>query len=789
MNSAPIQILFSQAHNEQLIVPTAQEETNFSALRRMLGDELKYAVTSTTGTLTREQLSGVQVLVIGAPKTRDKLPSEEIQAVEEFLQAGSALLLLANAETMYYPPDGLNDLAALANVQFQEFHNYPITYLQVFYPHYVTAGVQRVKVGQIAALTVGENARCLARTKATELPVLACNRVGQGRMIVLGDTGLFADDVLAENDNAQLTRNIFRWLAAENALDIADLAMPDTAKWGQAATVMLTLHPCGGVQPSAVQARPKVRCRLESDADAQISDPARTRTLAPGKPSIFKWQVQPRMLGPQQLRLSIQVVGTFEKLYFDQLWPDLRCTAPGYFTLEVKNQDGGLQTQFQTGDEFTVEGAFHWDTGVEAQPCSLRLETSDGVFEHGHEAAYGLERWCWYLKAIEPGDHVLTLTLVESGQTFPAVVSVRRSPEEWLTEIYAAHVYPLDAEIAARLQQLDARFGEPALTHTSFNILSPDAFIKQVFHSQEALWLSGVLAAAQREQWHNTDLLNLLLANVAPTYLPGRGAFIPYAPDLASHLARLHPKARKSLEYNLLCTEESEDMAIKQNVAAYLLHEKYGHGFFYTQTRLGQQLTLLKSHPKSNPEVVQLLEDSGLIVNEGFAAWLELTALPMLGRDVRLAADLRRIVLIEQATGLYARERNSEFFREFSSRYDSRYREGYEYLEYIGRVFHIRCAVRLFLRATDIDLNISEDASGQLRFDATQIRQQLLDPAQCRRWHSRARLEAIADWLYDHEDEARSAMRSNQCLIKCPQGPCPLVDLVVSELQEERNDE
>lgn len=272
MNSEPIKIFFSQSHNEQLSLEADENAAGrFSALKRILSD-LGYMIAATSEQLTAEQLSGVHVLVIGAPQFDREHPEQatvqnkEIDIVKTFLERGGGLLLLANAETMYYPPDGLNELAALGGVRFQEYHNYPITYLQVFYPHYVTGNVQRVKVGRIASLTVEKGARCLAQTKTTEQPVLACAQVGSGRMVVLCDTGLFADDVFAEYDNSQLACNIFHWLTFQNALDIAEFVMPATVKWGQTATATLTLHNLDA------QARPNVRCEMQSNLCAKIPD-------------------------------------------------------------------------------------------------------------------------------------------------------------------------------------------------------------------------------------------------------------------------------------------------------------------------------------------------------------------------------------------------------------------------------------------------------------------------------------------------------------------------------------
>jgi hypothetical protein len=272
--------------------------------------------------------------------------------------------------------------------------------------------------------------------------------------------------------------------------------------------------------------------------------------------------------------------------------------------------------------------------------------------------------------------------------------------------------------------------------------------------------------------------------------LPNRGSFVPYDPGLASSLARLHPADSKGLEYNLLCSEESEDIQIKQNVAAYLLHEKFGHGFFYTQTRLGQQLAILQRHGDDfdqcaeYEEVTRLIEDSAIIVNEGFAAWMELTFLGKLDREVRQAVYPRRMLLIQQASGLYKREREGGFFGKFPPRFDSRYREGFEYLDFVGQKFSLRCAVRVFLLATHIDFGIAENPQGQLHFklEPAVIKQLLLEPEEPD-WRSHSRLRKIAELLYEHTDEAQALIRKNHCPIDCRKSNCPLEAFVAEKLK------
>jgi len=782
LNKEKVKILFSQAHKEQLnIAEDSDGESQFSSLHQVLTN-LGYTI-DCTEVLTSNQLVDAQILVVGAP--RDDYKPEEIEVIKQFVQAGGGLLLVSNADTMIDPPLGLNrKIAEIAGLQFQEYLNYPITFLQVFWPHYITANVRRIKVGKVASLNVSDGAYRLAFTKATRQTVMACANVERGRIVAMGDLGWLTDDWLAVENNEELVVNTFRWLAARNIVDIEQVVIPKTVEWGQTADVVLQLR------NSDAEARPQVECVLESDADAVISEPARkSRSIPPGRPTRMQWTVRPQILGEQELRLTIRVDGD-AALFFDQL-PEICCLAPGYFTLKIKDKAGKLRTDFETGDYLTVEGVFHWATEEEQLSCKLKLQLDDGLIERGCEHGNDVSRW--HLQAVSPGAHKLELSLAETGQSLAALVTVSPSYQNQLDEIRAAYVYPLEAEIAERLRKVDESLSHAQIQAQPFKILSPEEFVQEVYKGEVARWLQGVLAAACREQWYNPELLDLVLTYIAPTYLPDRGSFVPYDPGLASSLARLHPADRKSLEYNLLRSEESEDLHVKQNVAAYLLHEKFGHGFFYTQTRLGQQLAILQRHGFPDEpnrryakykEATKLMEDSAIIVNEGFAAWMELTFLGQLDREVRQAVYPRWVLLIQQASGLYRRKQESRFFQAFPPRFDSRYREGFEYLDFIGQRFNLRCAVRALLIATHINFDIMEDVQGDLHIkpEPAEIERWLLEPEKPN-WRSHSRLREIADLLYEHDEEAEKLLRKHHCPTDCQKGKCPLEVFIAEKLK------
>jgi len=781
-----IKILFSQAHKEQLVIAEdAEGEAQFSLLRQTLANQ-GYAIDCATKALTSNQLAGAQILVLGAPGS--DLKQGEIEAIKVFVQDGGGLLLVSSAETMINPPFSLNrQMAAMTGLQFQEYLNYPITFLQVFRPHYITANVGRIRVGKIASLDISNGARPLAFTRATRQTVMACADVERGRVVAIGDVGWLTDEWLAVENNEKLALSTFHWLAARNVIDIERIVIPETVEWGQTAEVVLHLR------NSDAEVRPQLECVLESDADAIISEPAcKGRSIPPGKTTRMRWTVRPQILGEQELRLVTHIDGQ-ATLFFDQL-PGMRCEAPGYLTLQTRNADGESETKFETGDQLIAEGTLHWPTGLEPPPYGLELEYTEGLIERGYQPGEGVSRW--HLEAVAPGEHILTLKICQTDQSLPAMITVHLSLADQLAELRAAYICPLDAEIAERLQTVEPSLSDEAVRRQKFQILPPDQYIRAVYDDRAATWLTEVLAAARREQWYNLELLNQVLVYLAPAYLPSRGSFVPYDPALVSSLARLHPAARWRLECNWVRSEESEDINAKQNIAAYLLHEKYGHGFFYTHTRLGQQLAILQHHGfpekpdderyQDYVEVAHLIEDSAIIVNEGFAAWMELTFLGRLDHEVRQAVLPRRVLLLQEATDLYERQRNSRFFRAFPPRFDSPYLEGFEYLDFISQHFNLCCAVRLFLIATNVEFGISEDAEGTVHFElgAAEIEGRLLE-AEEDDARSHLRFHRIGQLLYDHRIEMQARVRKRYCPEDCTDY-CPLEKLIEENLKWRR---
>ena len=761
--------------------------------------------------LIPEKLEECHILVLGAP--RDDLRQGEKEAILQFVRKGGGLLLLCNSEMLMNPlrHKYLHALTAALGIELQEYHNYPPMYIQVFQPHYITANVEKLQVQNVASTKItGRDVYPIAFTKATREPVAACGKFGSGRITAIGDAAIFSDSLLDAEQNTIFVKNTFCWLSACNAIDIQKFHATRTVNLGEEGSVEITLRN-NHRHPSV---RPDIECILASQRGTLIEPVRQEIPLVPqGKETLVKWgTVRPQKLGRQQLRFIINISHSDESqsLCFDRVpeEQEMYCLAPGYLTLEIRAKEGdvkttvregdlNLKTSVKTGEYFTIEGAFHWTSDAKhADDYTLELELAHGLIKTGEEIERS-GKSVWYVKAVAPGTHKVALTIAETGQELPALISVASSSNDQIAELRAAYLYPLDAEIAERLRQVDERLSAPEIKERPFEIVPPEDFVRAIYNQGKMTsWLQEVLLSANREQWFNPELVDLVLTYIRPTYFADVGSFIPYDPHLASHLAELHPSDKKYLEYNLLWAESDdkihENMYIKQNIAAYLLHEKYGHGFFYTQTRLGQQLAILlrhgfpdnphEKHSEREKKAAAFIKDSAFVVNEGFAAWMELSFLEKLGREVQQAVYPRRVYLIREATGLY--QRKGEFFEKYPPRYDSPFREGFECLEFIGKKFVLRCAIRLFLFVTQIELGITEDVQGRIQcspgLDELKKR---LETTNELAWCSHMRLQKVADLLYERRNEAITRVRNHNCPAECRKGACPLETFIAEHVQ------
>ncbi len=158
-----------------------------------------------------------------------------------------------------------------------------------------------------------------------------------------------------------------------------------------------------------------------------------------------------------------------------------------------------------------------------------------------------------------------------------------------------------------------------------------------------------------------------------------------------------------------------------------------------------------------------------------------MTFLVKLSREIHQAANLREILLIHEATGLYQREENSEFFRKFPSKFDSRYREGFEYFDFISRNFNQRCVIKVLFIATNIDFYITKE-----HIDTEKIKSLILD-SDVPNWRSHQRLSKIAILLLKDEgiETVKQLIQRQNCPVDCFPSKCPLETFITQKLKWE----
>jgi len=278
--------------------------------------------------------------------------------------------------------------------------------------------------------------------------------------------------------------------------------------------------------------------------------------------------------------------------------------------------------------------------------------------------------------------------------------------------------------------------------------------------------------------------------------MPRAGAFVPFAPDLVSRLIKTGTARRKELLINFLKGNQVTDVEMHRKIAAYLSHEKYGHGFFYTCTELGQQLAVLdrygfldkyaehilgKPYPKvlydDYREPIKVLQHSALVANEGFSAWLELNILRRLSPDVH-AIIPEREEFMRKATTLRDVARNSRYFKEFPPPHDSPYEEARQLLESVQQLYSeeygFKCAVQAFLVATAIPLGISNGREAPHFALAAEVLEKTLLDKEGGDARSDLRLWRISRVLEDTKGGVCSVQERLQCHQACLHPECPV---------------
>ena len=195
---------------------------------------------------------------------------------------------------------------------------------------------------------------------------------------------------------------------------------------------------------------------------------------------------------------------------------------------------------------------------------------------------------------------------------------------------------------------------------------------------------------------------------LTPFAEPGLGAFLLYDPEEA----KLRPEARGALVPKLA------------RLVAHLAHEYVGHGFVYSSTRVGQALSeaaraargLSGVERVAAEERLAAARDPLLVVDEGFALWVELAVLkelrPALGESIVDEETLRYLGPDEDPFG----RTRGEYFKAVYGRAINPYKEGYSALFDVEKVWGRRCVPEAVKIACDVpDVRPLERSLGELR--------------------------------------------------------------------------
>jgi hypothetical protein len=250
-------VLFDETHREAWTIrpdvaaamqPAHPADSSYAQaaerLRRMDLDVRAH----TEGRLSPAVLASCDVLVIAHPSEPrwertvpgggPLLSEDELDAVHAFVAAGGGLLVLAEEEHDKY---GNNVAELLAPYGVEVRHEVLSDYTHHDRaPHWVLAAPARGAQGRVdgtalltgvrsacfyrgATLELSGDARPLLRTAPTastpDAPLAAVVQAGAGRVAVLGDSDLFGDDCLGDQDHEALLANLVTWLATPSLAD------------------------------------------------------------------------------------------------------------------------------------------------------------------------------------------------------------------------------------------------------------------------------------------------------------------------------------------------------------------------------------------------------------------------------------------------------------------------------------------------------------------------------------------------------------------------------------------
>ena len=760
-----------------------------------------------------------KVLVLAAPN--ELLSPDEVEAIINFVHEGGSLLIAHNYYSLFeqerqlYEQEqnlrqedvgvSINELMKAFGLSFKRLLNIPPDDISTLNPHYISSDINKIFLRDPVYLEVLEkpsktwlnSPHVIARLPETNEVFLTAVAAKWGRVVAIGDYALFEDDYIDYGNHQPLILNVFRWLTEQERLDCFDASIETEVRQGHTATFSIVL-----INPKPERLE-HIHCLLESDAGIEIvGAEKRVRSLAPYAQTQLQWTVEAKQLGQHTLRLIIELPQEESTLFFDAA-AQFECLPDGEIDLVIVDRSDQMRGVVETGQPFEVMAVLRKTIDIKESALQFQLDSPSSNLKIEAIEQAGASRW--RLHALEPGELPVTLMLGKTGKQLPTYLfHARPSVRDQIATIEREKLQPLAAQAHYHVSQIRREFDRKEIRQIPCHIYTPEEQVRLLNPPRAAEQMLEALRVARLEDKTNLPLVKYLLTNIAPSFSPVHGCCIPYDPKLATHLSRQHPLYQDNLAQNFLILEGQESR-LEQNLAALVLHEKYGHGFFFTQTTLGRQLAILYRHgmtnnadlkqlkspyPRSLYEkyrwVIQTLWDSSLIANEGFAAWVEQAVLPRFGGAIAESAYRRKDFLFHRDNGLSLLSNSSDYFKNFPPFYDSRYREGCERLQeiqnYFGEDCGSKCAVQVIIKAADVDAGITE-SGGKVQFalDTSTLRSSLLDVSSPDA-RSDVRLRLIHSALKDSVHEIQAEQKRLNCHLECLHSECP-VNRVIQEKQ------
>ncbi|MBD2497752.1 hypothetical protein [Nostoc sp. FACHB-280] len=807
-------ILFDLSHEELLQDTESQEARQgdswgimkqqvLEAQKDKFGWEVTYHNSTEKKLDEKLQEDEPDVLVLIAPKKA--LDFTEIYEIIDFVKSGKSLLFAYDYNCLWHQQyeekqNTTNLLLEAFGLQVEQLLSRRPDEVFNLQPHYLSTEVTRLSTYKpVYFKTLNDEPYILANLPETNKAFLATVDLNPGRVISIGDYVLFSNRQINEKDNRQFIVNAFRWLTYTNPVDCNDASIATEVTYGKTAKYSITLS-----NPHQKRLE-RINCLLESDTGVLINNPViEIRSIPPGGKNQVIWEVNPQKLGKQTLRLTIDFHDKNDSIFLDYAG-EFQCLPDAEIDLIFRNPQGEAQELIETGIPFEVQAITRWANNAKQTPLELELHCP-----LAHTQIEKIDNTRWRLVALDEGQWKITLKAKEINQQVTRLIHAYPSSQSKIAGIEQEIVSPLASEVHRKVCQIRSEFDVYDIQQIAFRLFTPEEQVRLLYQGNVTEHLLEAINTARTTTERFLPLVDELLRYIAPSYSPIHGCCIPYDPKLAAHLAKANPTRKEHLAYNFLCMDGNDRYGqtwLEGNIAALLLHEKYGHGFFYTQTTIGKQLAILYRHgllrnvdyeylqfpyPQSlqakYARAIQALNDSTLIVNEGFATWLELTVLNRMAGQFNQTVYRRKEFLFKD-TSLETLQISSNYFQRqdpYKPSSKSKYEEGWQSLESIeslfGPDFGPKCAVQAVIKATDVNLGIVE-CGGQIQFglEAESLEQALLEAKSddARTDMRLKRIELVLDEFKGRIQEEQERLKCNK---SCLHSECPLNKIVSERL-------